>query len=78
MTRIEYALPYESNVTLTIYNILGQEVAALVDEKQDAGYKMIQFDASKVASGVYFYRLEARQLNGAGSFVDVKKMVVVK
>lgn len=71
-TTIKYSIPRTERVTLKIYNILGQEVATLVDEEQKPGVYELKFDASNLASGVYFYRLKA------GGFVDVKKMVLMK
>lgn len=71
-TTIRYALPVASHVTLKVYNVLGQEVAALVDEVQGAGFKVVMFDASRLSSGVYFYRVTA------GSFVDTKKLLILK
>jgi hypothetical protein len=59
-------------VKLTVYNVLGQEVATLVNGYKNAGSYAAQFNASKVSSGVYFYTLTA------GSFTDVKKMVLLK
>ena len=59
-------------VDLSIYNILGQEVATLVNKKQPAGNYSVEWDASKVSSGVYYYRLEA------DGYSDVKKMVVIR
>jgi hypothetical protein len=72
MTEIRYALPSDCNVKLTIYNILGQKVATLVDGKQKAGYKIAKWDASSLSSGIYFYRLQA------GDFVQTRRMVVLK
>jgi hypothetical protein len=87
-TEIRYQLPVESKVTLTIYNILGKEVATLVNEIQDAGYKTEEWDASILpsgisskggyASGVYFYRLTAVGRGGFPTFTDVKKMLLVR
>ncbi len=72
MTTIKYGIPNSERVTLKIYNILGQEVMTLIDEEQKPGVYELKFDASNLASGVYFYRLQA------GKFVDVKKMMLLK
>ncbi len=71
-TKISYRLPKSSFVTLKVYDIIGREVSMLVNETQNAGTYEVSFDASHLASGVYFYRLEV------GSFVQTKKLVVVK
>jgi hypothetical protein len=71
-TKIDYALSQNSYVTLRVFNVLGQEVGKLVDEFQTAGYKSAEFDASRLPSGIYFYHLTA------GSFVDIKKMMLMK
>jgi len=71
-TVISYQLPTRGYVTLKLYNALGQEVAMLVDGIQDAGFKSVMFDASRLPSGVYFYRLQS------GTFVQNKKMLLVK
>ncbi len=71
-TTIRYALPHRSNVTLAVFNTLGQQVAELVNSDIDAGSHEVQFNARNLASGVYFYRMQA------GSFVDVKKLVLCK
>jgi hypothetical protein len=71
-TVISYQLPTGGYVTLKLYNTLGQEVATLVDGIQDTGFKSVMFDASRLPSGVYFYRLQA------GEFIQNKKMLVVK
>ncbi|MGO9482602.1 MAG: T9SS type A sorting domain-containing protein [Candidatus Kryptoniota bacterium] len=71
-TTINYQLPMNSHVTLNVYDILGREVATLVNEKENAGSYSVKFDGSRLASGVYFYRLTA------GSFISVKKLVVLK
>lgn len=71
-TVIAYDLPKSGLVKLVVYNLLGQEVAIIVDELQDAGTNTVTFDASSLESGVYFYKLEA------GGFVSVKKMILLK
>lgn len=71
-TVISYHLPAVSHVTLKVYDILGREIATLVDVVEDAGLKSVKFDASNLASGVYFYRLNA------GTFTSLKKMLVVR
>jgi hypothetical protein len=82
-TRVEYSLPLQSHVTVKIYNILGQEVATLVDEEQMNGYHLAEWNGTSssglsVSSGVYFYRVEARQLGGQFMFASVKKMLLLK
>ena len=71
-TTIQYQLPQDARVTLKIYDILGSEVATLVNEEQEAGYKEVQFTGSNIASGMYVYRLQA------GEYISVKKMLMVK
>jgi photosystem II stability/assembly factor-like uncharacterized protein len=71
-TTIRYSLPERTHVTLSVHNILGQVVATLVNEIQGAGSHEVRFDASGLASGVYFYRLQA------GSFVETKKLALVR
>lgn len=58
-TKIAYEVPENTNVTLEVYNVLGQRVATLVNETQDAGRYEVSFDATNLASGTYIYRLEA-------------------
>ncbi|MDP1676111.1 MAG: T9SS type A sorting domain-containing protein [Bacteroidota bacterium] len=71
-TTIKFALPIQSNVRLTVFNVIGQEVATLVNENMAAGNQSITFNASHLSSGVYFYRLVA------GQFTSIKKMMLVK
>ncbi len=71
-TIIEFSLPGNSIVTLKIYNSLGEEVAELVNGELQAGYHSVNFNASNISSGIYFYRISA------GSFVQTKKMILIK
>jgi hypothetical protein len=71
-TTIRYELPRASQVSLTVYDILGRQVSVLVNERRDAGVHEVKFDGSKVASGAYFYRLQA------GDFVSSKRMLILK
>ncbi|MGH2575313.1 MAG: T9SS type A sorting domain-containing protein, partial [Ignavibacteria bacterium] len=64
--------PKDVNVKIAIYDILGREVDVLVNEFTRAGQYEVQFDGNNIASGTYFYRIEA------GDFTDVKKMIFVK
>jgi hypothetical protein len=78
-TIFKYALPYDSKVILRIYNTLGQVVMRLVDNVESAGFKSVEWNASHMASGVYFYRLEATNINDPGkSFIHVRKMLLIK
>jgi hypothetical protein len=73
ITEIKYSLPVDCHVTLAVFDVLGRRVATLVNEHQTAGFKSAQWQVtSEVASGVYFYRLQA------GSFVETKKMVLLR
>ena len=71
-TVIEYTLGERTNIQLTIYNVLGQKVASLVNEVKDAGSHSAQFNGQHLASGLYFYEMRA------GSFVSSKKMLLLK
>ena len=72
-TVIGWQLAVSGHVKLTVYNLVGQTVATLVDEKQPAGSHSIEFNASALASGVYIYRLETES-----GFVQIRKMVLMK
>lgn len=71
-TTIKYSIPQKSNVSLKVYDILGNEVASLVNEEKSAGKYEVTWYAANLQSGVYFYRLLA------GSFIDTKKMILIK
>jgi hypothetical protein len=71
-TLIRYGLPHRASVSLIVYNALGQKVADLAGGMQEAGYHEVQFNGSKLASGVYFYTLTADE------FVQTRKLLLVK
>ncbi|HPI38252.1 MAG TPA: T9SS type A sorting domain-containing protein [Ignavibacteriaceae bacterium] len=71
-TRISYAIPIVSFVTLKIYDVIGNEVATLVNENKEAGLYELTFEAGKLSNGVYFYELKANE------FRMVKKLVLMK
>jgi hypothetical protein len=71
-TTINYELPRASHVTLTVYDVLGREVATLVNGVEDPGYKSVGWDAGGGSSGVYFYRLTA------GDFGATKKLMLIR
>lgn len=79
-TTIYYDLAANSFVTLKVYDLLGREVATLVDGQQDAGAHKSVFDGTRLASGVYFYRLQVQQASGVngGAFTQTKKLVLIK
>ncbi|MBM4165881.1 MAG: hypothetical protein FJ218_03015 [Ignavibacteria bacterium] len=79
-TTIQYELPYEARVSISVYNILGQRVATLFqDELRSAGPDEVIFDASHFSSGVYFYRMSAKATeNYTGEFIEVKRFVLLK
>ena len=69
---IGYTLARRSHVTLSVYNTLGQQVAALINENQESGNHEVRFDGSGLASGVYFYRIQA------GDFVQTKRLILLR
>ncbi|NNL22462.1 MAG: T9SS type A sorting domain-containing protein, partial [Ignavibacteriaceae bacterium] len=71
-TKIKYTIPSESFVQLKVYDVLGNEVATLVNEEKPAGNYVINFSAEKNPSGIYFYTL------AAGEFNQTKKMILMK
>jgi hypothetical protein len=71
-TVIEFAIPTTETVSLKIYDVLGREVATLLNERRNAGVHRINFNATNLSSGTYFYRLQA------GTFTQTKKMILVK
>jgi hypothetical protein len=72
VTSISYQIPTKSNVILKVYDIVGKEVATLVNEFKEAGSYILRFDGSGLASGFYFFKLQAND------FVEIRKMVLMK
>jgi hypothetical protein len=78
-TRINYQLPEISFVALKIYDVLGNEIATLVNEEKPVGEYEVEFDGKGLPSGIYFYQLRVYPAgSGAGNFVETKKMVLLK
>ena len=71
-TRIQYQVPSTSHINLKVYDVLGNEVATLVNEEKSVGSYEIVFDAKELSSGIYFYTIKA------GSFVETKKMILIR
>ena len=71
-TTINYQLSTQSHVTLKVFDVLGREVATLINGVQESGYKSVDFNANNLSSGIYFYRLSA------GSFTETKKLLLLK
>ena len=71
-TKISYSIPKQSRVTLKVFDLIGNEVSTLVSEEMAAGNHEVEFDASKLGSGVYLYKLQA------GNFIETKKMILLK
>ena len=72
VTVINYQLAADSDVRLVVYDLLGREVASLVNEKKAAGFYTVSFNATNISTGVYFYKLTA------GNFTEIKKMTLMK
>ena len=71
-TKITYAIPQSSFIFLIVYDVLGNEIAKLVNEEKPAGNYEVEFDGTGLSSGIYFYRLQA------GDYVETKKMVLIR
>ena len=71
-TNIDYSIPKSGFVSLKIYDMLAKEVAKIVNENKDAGNYTVTFNASKLSSGIYYYRIQS------GNFTDIKSMVLIK
>ncbi len=71
-TTIRYSLPHKTAIQLTVFNMLGQQVALPIQGEQEAGYHEFRFDASGLSSGVYFYKIQA------GDYMQTRKLLLVK
>ena len=77
-TTINFALPYQSNVKIIVYNITGAQVKVLANSNYGVGEHQVVMNASSLSSGVYFYVIEATSLDGAHTFRETKKMILMK
>jgi|ERR1035437_6023322 hypothetical protein len=81
-TRINYSLPFDSRVTLEVYNITGERMGQIVSEEQSAGYYTVNFSSSNfnrsIASGVYIYKISAVNKSTGNVFTSIKKMMLLK
>lgn len=77
-TTIEFNLPVASVVIIKVYNVIGQEVASLVNDEKAAGNNKVVFDAGNLASGVYYYKVEAAPVNGEAKMSKSGKMLLMK
>jgi len=71
-TTIRYSIPTSEIVTLKVYDVLGNEVATLINEEKSTGSYEVEFNASGLSSGIYFYKLQTN------SFIETKKMLLLK
>ncbi|MCH8034952.1 MAG: aryl-sulfate sulfotransferase, partial [Bacteroidetes bacterium] len=77
-TTIRYSIPTQSNVRLRVYNSIGENIADLINSNQSAGIYEVSWNAGNVASGIYFYSIEAIPTDGTDYFHSVKKMILLK
>ncbi|HSP88659.1 MAG TPA: T9SS type A sorting domain-containing protein, partial [Ignavibacteriaceae bacterium] len=71
-TNIEFHIPGSGFVSLKVYDVLGREIATLVNEEKPAGSYEVEFNATSLSSGIYFYELKA------GNFIQTRKMILIK
>lgn len=77
-TTIRYAIPSDGLVAIKVYDVLGNEVATLVNEQKPAGSYEVEFNALQLSSGIYFYELQVYSISGASGFVETKKMILIR
>jgi hypothetical protein len=71
-TKIEFSIPSDNNVEIKVYNVIGMEVATILNERRQAGTHSIEFNASNLSSGIYFYKIVS------GKYSEIKKMILLK
>jgi photosystem II stability/assembly factor-like uncharacterized protein len=77
-TSIKYALPFKSNVKLIIYNLAGEKMTELLSGIQEAGYYEVRWNAKNVSSGIYFYSIQAWDVDGSNQYSQTRKMILIK
>ncbi len=77
-TKIKYTLPFESSVSIQIYNAIGQMVAEVVNQVQNTGYYEVEWSAKNLSSGIYIYSMNAESADGQQNFNSIKKMMLIK
>ena len=77
-TTINYSLPFESNVKIIVYNLVGEVVKELVNSSQQTGYHSVTFNGVDFSSGIYFYSISASSIDGQQNFNTVRKMTLLK
>jgi hypothetical protein len=77
-TTIEYSIPEAGNIHITVHDLLGKEIAVLVNGYQEAGVYMTQFDGSSLSSGIYIYKLQAEGSSSGKQFIESRQMILMK
>lgn len=77
-TKIKFNVPSISNVTIKVFDITGTEIKALVNQTLEGGLHEIEFSGNGLASGIYFYEIQAQTLDGKQTFIDTRKMILLK
>jgi hypothetical protein len=75
-TKIDFEIPVNGNISIKLFDISGKEVATIVNENKQAGYYTVEFNASNLSSGTYFYRITSD--NNGISYINTKKMLLIK
>jgi hypothetical protein len=79
-TKIQYAISSRQFVTLKVYDVLGNEIATLINEEKQPGTYAVEFDGTNLPSGIYFYefRVGGPEINSGQEFIETKKMVLIQ